>query len=124
MRPITEEELAQMSRPSPDMGYTSEPSVSAMTGLLNMLGIENDQVYSQPLLFGEDASLLYGRSPDYPKYRDYEDYVSQVATYPTPENYVIRDKEGNMFFDDDRFDMARQEYYKMVSNKPTNTDWY
>ena len=116
-QPITQKQLDFMPKPD-EFRYGTEPNLSFATGLLNMLGIENEQVYSQPFMFGEDASAMYGTSPDYPKYRDYEDYVNQTAPFPDPRNYIMTNEDGKMFIDQDRYDEDYMRHYQAKSPYP------
>jgi|JYMV01.1.fsa_nt_gi hypothetical protein len=88
--------------------YFGEPNESFIRGLFS-----DEPVYSQPVLFGRDSGFIGGWSPDYPKYRNYEDYFSKNFPYPEKENYTSPIHPDG--FDEKAYDEAMHEYY---SNLP------
>ena len=83
-----------------------EPNESFFRGLFS-----DEPVYSQPWVFGSDAAIFGGRSPDYPKFRNYEEFYAYMFPEPQKEDYVT--DEG--LFDEDSYNKAMMEY---VQNQP------
>lgn len=85
-----------------------EPNESFFRGLFS-----EEPVYSQPWFFGSDSIVLGGRSPDYPNFRNYEEFYDYAFPPPKKEDYL--DDEGK--FDEDAYNEAmlervqKQPYY-------------
>lgn len=92
--------------------YEDEPNES----LLSMLGLTDETEYRQPLFFGEDASALWGRSPDYPTYRTWKDYQQQEFPQPYLKDYITEyDSGGNPIIDYESYNADLKEYQRKSS---------
>jgi len=69
---------------------------------------------SQPWIFGKDASLFGGHSPDYPKYRNYEDYFAKEFPKPDIESFTFTNEDGSTEIDQEGYDKAMMEWYEKM----------
>jgi len=89
-------------------GYFGEPNESFFRSLFS-----DEPVYTQPWFLGKDAGGGLGGggwSPDYPKYRNYEDYFAKNFPIPDKNDYWVGDS-----FNQERYDADVTEWY---SKKP------
>ena len=81
--------------------YFGEPNVSIFTG-----------EYSQPWFLGADSAVMGGWSPDYPKYRSYEDYFATEHPMPREEEYTYTTEDGRQVLMREAYEQALKEWSK------------
>lgn len=118
-----------------DRQYDTKPDESLILGLLNdyLLGpatnlankyIDTEADFNvnttmQPMFMGQDSMMSGGESPDYPKFRTYNDFAEYEFPSPTVAQYT--DQHGN--FDSEGYDAQFREYFNARSEHPTGTNW-
>jgi|FLOH01.1.fsa_nt_gi hypothetical protein len=100
--------------------YEDEPNTTMLTGLLNAIGYENEQSYSQPWFFGEDSVANMGKSHNYPQLRTYEDEKRFKQLMPLKEDYIIEPgyvktgpKSWDVVWNEGGFDELAYDHAKM-----------
>lgn len=107
-----------------DNDYSSEEPRTSITGGLLSLLTGAPAEHEQPIWYGLDSQALYGRSPDYPMYRDWEDYANFQAPFPQERDFQNVDAQGNIVsFDQQGYDEALRRYYDMRSMHPRDGNY-